>query len=342
MTKKHQWWQVVNCDVDRTVSRLRATDSRELRVLHHRSVCVLGGLRAGAQKTRREGALQKNRAGRYTPSSMNGARIVSTCWLVFTVSAFGQGGSRVGQEAGSTEAASGKVQAYDVVSIKPSRTGDSGGMASLPDGFEWRNANLWLLVQASYGIIMDSQVSGLPTWARSDFYNIEAKVDAATAERWKSIRPEERAAEEQQMMRSILADRCRFKAHQETKELPVYDLVIAKGGLKMKGAPADENPSESMTGSGRMTAHAVSVSIIALAFTRTVGRMIVDKTGFGEKKFDFELNWAPDNQPVVDDSASASPPLFAALQEQLGLKLVSSKGPVQILVIDHMERPSPN
>jgi uncharacterized protein (TIGR03435 family) len=275
---------------------------------------------------------------------MKSVCLIAACGLVLVIPAFGQGSLDAGQQTRLTEGSSGRAQTYDVVSIKPTRTGDPGEMASLPDGFVWRNANLWLLVQAAYGVIMDSQVSGLPAWAGSDSYDIEAKVDIPTAERWRTIKPEQRSAEEEQMMRSILADRCKFKAHQETREMPVYDLVIATGGLKMKEAPSNETPSESMAGSGRMImiAHAVPVSLIALAFTRTVGRVIVDKTGLGDEKFDFELDWTPYNEAAVDDSTAAAPTLFTALQDQLGLKLLSSRGPVRLLVIDHMERPSPN
>lgn len=255
--------------------------------------------------------------------------------------AFGQRNVDAELQTGLTDGASERAQTYDIVSIKPTRTGDSGGMATLPNGFVWRNANLWLLIQGAYGIIMDSQVTGLPGWAKSESYDIEARVDAATAERWKTAKPGERSVEEEQMMRSILADRCKFKAHQELRELSVYDLVIAKGGLKMKEAPQGEVSGEEMTGVGRMKAQAVQADLIAEAFTRTLGRIIVDKTGLGDRKFDFELKWTSDNQPAAD-TVDAAPSLLTALQEQLGLKIVSSKGPVKVLTIDHMDRPSPN
>ena len=139
-------------------------------------------------------------------------------------------------------------------------------------------------------------------------------------------------------MQSILADRCQFKAHQETKELPVYDLVIARGGLKMKEAPPNETSMEMMSGD-QMTVHAMTIDTTVSTFAGTVGRIIVDKTGLGDKKFDFELKWTPDDRSSADDSA---PSLLTALEEQLGLKLVPARGPVEVLIIDHMERPSPN
>jgi uncharacterized protein (TIGR03435 family) len=213
-------------------------------------------------------------------------------------------------------------------------------MSLRPNGFEWRNAELFSLVWGAYGIVMDSEVGGLPDWARSDPYDIVAIADATTTDRWKKISPKQREAEEQPMMRSILATRCQFKAHQVTKVLPVYDLVIAKGGLRMKETQPGEEPMEYLSG-GRMTVKAMPVSMIADVFTNSLGRIIVDKTGLDDRKFDFELQWSTDARTAGDD-ADIAPSLFTALHEQLGLEVKSSKAPVQILVIDHMERPSPN
>jgi len=247
--------------------------------------------------------------------------------------------------SGSTQpkgmrSAGGKVHTYEVVSIKPNKAGSdsAGGTQSKPDGFEDTNFPLSLFVFGAYGVSIDSQVAGLPGWARQENYDIVAKVDADTAERWKKLSSKERLKEERSIMQSILADRCQFKAHQETKELPVYDLVIARRGLKMKEAPTNETPMEMMSG-GQMTVHAGTIGTIVSAFVGTGGRIIVDKTGLGDKKFDFELKWTPDDRPSTDDAA---PSLLTALEEQLGLKLVPAKGPVEVLIIDHMERPSPN
>jgi uncharacterized protein (TIGR03435 family) len=243
------------------------------------------------------------------------------------------------QTAGSTHPGD-KAPAYEVVSIKPHQSGDhSSSMRSGQDGFGWMNRPLSALVWAAYNIRMDGQVAGLPGWAQTERYDIEAKMDAAAMERAKSLSKAARDAEEDAMLQSILAERCQFKAHEETKELPVYDLVIAKGGLKIKEAVADESPTESMTGSGVMTARGMAISSLTSAFSGMEGRLIVDKTGLGDKKFDFELKWAPEDAPSTEN---AGPSLFTALEEQLGLKLVPAKGLVRVLTIDHIERPSPN
>lgn len=214
-------------------------------------------------------------------------------------------------------------------------------MQELPDGFLWTNFPVSAWVRNAYGVSMDSQMVGLPGWADSELYDIEAKVDADTAEAWKKLTYKERWKQEQPMMQSLLADRCQLKAHRETRNLPVYDLVIAKGGLKMKEAPADEAEAETM-GGGKMIARAVSTDSLVIAFAGTSGRLIVDKTGLAGKKFDFELTWTPDDERAANDAADAGPSIFTALEEQLGLKLVPSKGPVEAIVIDRIERPSKN
>lgn len=259
--------------------------------------------------------------------------LVATCWIVSMLPVFGQGSS-----AG---AVSDNVPSYEVVSIKPHKPGEVGsGMRTLPDGMEWWNVSLYSLVRSAYPIQMEDQISGLPGWAKSEKYDIVAKADAQTVERWKHLSEKQQWAEEEPMIRSILEERCQFKAHEETRELPVYDLVIAKGGLKMKEADAGNNSAETMY-SGRMVAKGMQVDAIVSGFASSVGRLIVDKTGLGEKKFDFELRWTPDGQQTTDNSADA-PDLFTALEEQLGLKLVLAKGRALVVVIEHMERPSPN
>jgi uncharacterized protein (TIGR03435 family) len=270
---------------------------------------------------------------------------IATCWYVFAMPVFGQGNSVAGAQVPSTDNASGNVQTYEVVSIKPSESrAKGGGWRNLPDGFQSRNMPLRGLVYSAYDIIMESQVSGMPSWAESDPYDIDAKVDAQTAVAWKGLPFKERQKHERLMLRALLADRCQFKAHEQTKELPIYDLVIAKGGLKMKEASANEESLYSMIGGNKgykLTAQATTLDTIKNSLASTTGRMLVDKTGLGEKKFDFELEWTSDDQRAAD-TADTGPSIFTALEEQLGLKVISDRGQVEVLVIDHMERPSPN
>jgi hypothetical protein len=101
-------------------------------------------------------------------------------------------------------------------------------------------------------IVQINQIVGVPSWAKSEPYDVEAKVDADTAEAWKNLTNVERWKQEQPMLQSLLADRCKLKVHFETKELPVYDLVIARGGLKMNEATPDEKFMERAT-EGKLT-----------------------------------------------------------------------------------------
>ena len=139
------------------------------------------------------------------------------------------------------------------------------------------------------------------------------------------------------MLQALLADRCKLKVHFETKELPSYDLVIAKRGLKMQEAKPDEKADE-LFSSGRIAARAIAIESLVLGLSADAGRRIVDQTGLGDKRFNFDLKWTPDNRMEAD----SGPSLFTALEEQLGLKLVPSKSPGKVLVIDYIEKPSPN
>lgn len=269
--------------------------------------------------------------------------VVAVSCVVLLSSAIGQHASSPAAEHPISSESTHAVQNYEIVSIKPAGSGSTGGMMrNLPNGFEWTNITTEVLVQAAYGVIMDEQLEGMPSWGRSERYDIIAKVDTDTAERWKTLTAKERAAEELPLMRNLLAERLQLKAHLETKEFPVYDLVIAKSGPKLKLAAANEPSREEMTRRGELKAQSMGTDAIVYAFTGTLGRMIVDKTGLQNKKFDFELRWQPDNGNGGIDRADEGPSLFTALEEQLGLKLVSSKGPVNILVIDKIQRPSPN
>jgi uncharacterized protein (TIGR03435 family) len=232
---------------------------------------------------------------------------------------------------------SAKSNAYEVVSIKPSKSDTTGGTQHLPDGFRYTNIAIDVVVDGAYGMMNGDHVIGMPSWAKSDHYDIEGKVDSDTAEAWKKLSNVERRKQEQPMLQALLADRCKLKVHFETKEMQAYDLVIAKGGLKMKEATADEKSMGSMS-DGDLTARAMPIENFVAAIPKD-GRVIVDKTGLGNKKFDFDLKWTPENRRTDTDSG---PSLFTALEEQLGLKLVSSKALGKVLVIDHIERPTPN
>jgi uncharacterized protein (TIGR03435 family) len=224
------------------------------------------------------------------------------------------------------------------------------------------------MISMAYGV-KSFQISGGPSWLPSERFDIEAKMDAATADALEKLSPDQRMLAQQQMLQALLADRFQLTVHRETKELTTYTLVIAKGGPKLQEAkPGDTYPSGgalpdgthagvgSMSGGvldGKVTAQAVPVARLAQSLTQMLGRPVLDKTEL-TGVYDFKLQFTPDDrlQPPsgsppnlrlpVPPADSNAPSLFDALQEQLGLKLESGKGPGEVIVIDHVEGPSGN
>ena len=164
------------------------------------------------------------------------------------------------------------------------------------------------------------------------------------------------------MLQTLLADRFQLKAHRETRDLPVYYLVVTKDGPKLKQATTGDtypNGVKEATGAntgvmrlarGQLTAHAVPISNILSALTQVTGRTVLDKTGL-TGRYDVNLTWMPDEPvptPGSDGTAQttsatseSAPSIFTAIQEQLGLKLESGKGPVDCLIVDHVAPPPP-
>ena len=244
-------------------------------------------------------------------------------------------------ERTQSSADSGATEKFEIVSIRPSRPdADSGGIRLLPNGIQFRTTVLSILVKGAYEIESDKQLVGFPDELDSKRYDVDAMMDEQSAAIWGRLPYKEQYRQLEPMERAMLADRCKFKAHYEMKEQPIYELVIAKGGVKMKRSAKDEGSSYQsldrshnvgMGAQGNQIVHQIPV----------YDRVIIDKTGLGDEKYDFDLKWSTgDEQP--DDLASGRPTIFKALEEQLGLKLVPTKGPVRSLVVDHIELPSAN
>jgi uncharacterized protein (TIGR03435 family) len=239
-----------------------------------------------------------------------------------------------------------------VVSIRPSKSGGSHSSTSLSGGrFTATNADLKTLMQYNAFGIPAAQIMGGPAWLSSDRFNIDAKLDDAVAEQMKKLSAEAETRWMRQMVQGVLVDRFKLVFHRETKEFPVYALVVAKNGLKIEHAKkADGGPSVSWS-NGKLTAKSVTMEklsqTLSIALARELGRMVVDKTGI-DGKYDLTLEWSPDDRsakttdPSNEISAPPGPSIFTAVQEQLGLRLESTKAPVQTLVIDHIEEPSEN
>jgi len=244
---------------------------------------------------------------------------------------------------------------FDAVSVKPNKGGD--GMMSwrtAPDGFEMVNIGLVQLIEFAYGLnnATDEQVSGLPGWAKDAHFDLEAKVGEDDLAAFKELKDDQKSA----MLAAVLEDRFKMKAHRESRELPIYNLVVAKGGPKLKTADPTNTYEKGMkfgekvAGQGSMSMqmdenamHAefqgCSLDRLVPTLTNSMGRKVVDRTGL-TGKYDFSLVYA--SEDAKDDASAKAPRLLTALQEQLGLKLEPAKGPVDSVVVDHVEAPSEN
>ncbi len=264
------------------------------------------------------------------------------------------GAAQTTRSAADPDAVSSQPLTYEVVSVKPNKSGNGGMSVNFrPAIYSATNTTLPLLIQSAYGLRMDGLISGLPSWAQSTHFDIEAKTDDATASALEKLPHQQRFDRQEKMLRAVLEDRFHLKAHVETKDLPIYALVVTKGGFKLK--PADPNdtyesaikgfngkPSAGMimTNHGVMTTYATPIVALSANLTYQVHRIVVDQTGL-TGKYDITLKWSPDDG-TTDPSDSSSPSIFTALQEQLGLKLEPQKAPVETIVIDHVELPSEN
>jgi uncharacterized protein (TIGR03435 family) len=194
--------------------------------------------------------------------------------------------------------------------------------------------------------MQDYQVSGGPDWLDKDRYEISAKA-ADQAEKLTGTANRERM---EAMLQTLLADRFKLVIHRETKVLPAYALVVAKGGFKLKEVQPDGGTSTS-SGRGKLTAGKISMEQLATTLSGMMDRPVVDMTGI-KGVFNLKLEWTPDDsqpavkpggndEPVSLDKASG-PSIFTAIQEQLGLRLEAQKAPVEKIIVDHAEKPSEN
>ncbi len=248
---------------------------------------------------------------------------------------------------GLTQVATPTAPTFDVASIHLSNASD-GHHHIYNDVHEshFRTGNLSVrdLIQFAYGI-PNSQILGGPAWFDSTMFDIDAKSDLVVDAQIHSLPSEDAAHQKKQMVQALLADRFQLKTHDETRDLPIYVLVVAKGGpnfqpSKINGTTIDTRPTRLHIAGSDDT-----VAILAHQLAQALGRVVINKTGL-TGRYDLNLRWTSDDQPAPllngAPDPDAPPDIFTAIQEQLGLKLESSKGPVPVLVIDHVEIPSAN
>jgi uncharacterized protein (TIGR03435 family) len=230
--------------------------------------------------------------------------------------------------------------AFEVVSIKPSDPNDG------VRGFQTRgrriravNETMNDLISFSYGIHV-RQIAGGPPWFATDRYFIEGVPDTEGQPNLKQFRS---------MVQKLLADRFNLKVHNEQRELSVYALTVGKGGPKMTkslGNP-DGPPDDQFSRSAWLRETNTTMAEFAKGLQFVLDKPVVDHTGL-VGRWDFRVQWTPDESqfggmvPPPSGNPNAPPGLFTAIQEQIGLKLELVKEPADVLVVDHVERPSPN
>jgi uncharacterized protein (TIGR03435 family) len=233
---------------------------------------------------------------------------------------------------------------FEVASVKPGDAGNGHFSVHTDPGekFTTSNATLRMLIAFAYDL-RNHQISGGPNWIDSAKFNIEAKANSGLH----IPAGPAGAAQTRLMVRSLLAKRFKFAEHREKRELQVYELVLGKSGSKLKDAADPSKESQGRMAPGRLTGISVPIALLASQLSQQLGRSVIDKTDL-TGKYDFSLKWTPDEgatrggpdaPPPADTSG---PSIFTAVQEQLGLRLQSARGPVEILVIDHAEKPDAN
>lgn len=249
--------------------------------------------------------------------------------------------------------------AFEVASVKQNRSDAADIIDVLPSGvFSATNVTLRQLIPIAYGIPLwhaHFAIAGAPDWTASERFDVLAKAPAPASVDHVRL-----------MLRTLLADRFQLRTHKQIRELAVYALIVARTDRRLgpglvrsatdcealrKGTPPPFEPGRRIPCGARRTAGNLSGGGLTLAGVANhlagfLDRPVLDRTGV-EGAFDFDLLWTPDQQALpLDDLAARAdanlPSIFTAVQEQWGLKLDAQRGPVEVLVIDHVERPTPD
>jgi uncharacterized protein (TIGR03435 family) len=251
----------------------------------------------------------------------------------------------------SAQPSEGKAPAFEVASVKANTSGDGrGGGRILPGGrVIFTNESLRAVIRDAYG---QNDVLGGPSWVDSDKWDIVATAP-----------PGQPDAPTRLMMQTLLAERFKVAAHVEQQEQPIYALVVSSSDKRLgsrmhqsvRDCPITVNTCGTQSSIGQIIGNAALLDDMTRTLSRLTGRRVIDRTAL-TGRFDFRLTWTPDtlpprapgtspDQPITVNGVSIDPngpTLVTALQEQLGLKLESTKGPVDVLMIDHVERPTPD
>jgi len=254
----------------------------------------------------------------------------------------------------------GTTPKFTTVSIKPHASDGTGPimskfMMSPADGsFSGINVSPHELLQLAYRL-QDSQLVGEPDWFKSAKYDISATADNATAEEVRKHSTGHRNPIGEQLLQQLLVDHFNVTLHQESRDLPVYDLAIADGGPKLQ--QKGQAVGMMQMGIGELISQGTPLDLLTFSLSQYLGRTVVDKTGL-QGNYAFSLRWTPDGDEMARIRATGLPPelvkpsqpaqtepaapLATALEQQLGLKIESATERVPILIIDHAEQPAAN
>jgi len=283
------------------------------------------------------------------------------------------------QNATASKNDAGAKYEYDVVSIKildPDLRGVDIGTGYAADGLTAHGVRMFWMFRNAYGVTKP-EIVGAPAWFDDVRFSVDARLDPATSAELQKLSPDQLKAARMQMLQAVLADRFGLKCHVETRELPAYFLTVAKGGPKLQEAKADyvgkldlndingtrytdfvtiefDEQSTLIGQAASMKTLTEFLSQWALSLSGENAKPVVDKTGL-TGKYDFAVKFSPQamvvapsgadpagTPPQADMQNPGGPNLFKALQDSLGLKMESGKGPVRVIVIDHVEKPSAN
>jgi uncharacterized protein (TIGR03435 family) len=241
-----------------------------------------------------------------------------------------------------------KRPVFDVASIRQNVDPKIGWrMQFTANGVSAVDVTLQYAIEEAYGLYDPQRWSGGPDWLNQRRFNIEARFDPAE---YKNITLEQRRA----MLQQMLADRCKLVIHHEPKEFPLYALVIARNGPKFKETKQEDLQPQSLYGSSCLITRSALdhlemkgcttqnfVSILTARARFDLNRNVIDQTGLSGR-YDFALNWTPEDPATATRLNSDGPSIFSALQQQLGLKLSPTKGMLDTIVVDRIEMPSEN
>ncbi len=232
---------------------------------------------------------------------------------------------------------------FDVVSVKPSAPDDGKGlmMRMQPRGIRFAGVPLRMVVMVAYDI-KAFQISGGPDWSRTERWDVLATAEGEGRLPIDQMRP---------MIKALIVERFHLQVHEETREMPVYALVVDKKGSRLVAHAGAEQ--QVRNGNGVLSVKKIGMNWFVEWLSRVLGRVVLDRTGLKDQ-YDFALEWSPapnEGDPEYMGMPPGIPPpyvekngpsIFTALQEQLGLRLVSQKGAVEMVVIDSVERASAN